>query len=80
MNSAPEGHVVIRTPGSSNGHKINFINCGKATVDKTLTFEKADATEKDTRSIVLIGENTAGHFRKGMFRGKPKTCAGTLSF
>jgi len=65
--------VVIRTPPESNGHQFVFKNCKKITVDKRLSFEKAEAPEthlKDgqtsgpIKSIILKGENKAGHERK----------------
>ena len=60
-------NVTIRTPPSSNGHKFSFVDCGKITVDKLLTFEKLESTSDDLKQIVLLGENQAGHERKVKF-------------
>lgn len=60
-------NVTIRTPPSSNGHKFSFVDCGKITVDKLLTFEKLESTSDNLKQIVLLGENQAGHERKVKF-------------
>lgn len=57
--------VKIRTPPESNGHKFIFKNCGKITVDKRLVFEKSPEEQPEGwKSIILKGENKAGHERK----------------
>lgn len=57
--------VKIRTPPESNGHNFIFKNCGKITVDKRLVFEKSPEEQPEGwKSIILKGENKAGHERK----------------
>ena len=57
--------VKIRTPPESNGHKFIFKNCGKITIDKRLAFEKSTEEQPEGwKSIILKGENKAGHERK----------------
>jgi len=57
--------VKIRTPPESNGHKFIFKNCGKITIDKRLAFEKSGEEQPEGwKSIILKGENKAGHERK----------------
>lgn len=57
--------IKIRTPPESNGHKFIFKNCEKITIDKRLAFEKsAEEQPEGWKSIILKGENKAGHERK----------------